>query len=217
MMSPSNWIKKGSFVFVVHFVSAVFNMFWRTSKHLGHWPSLLFYHPPTHAEDYPRPGREPKPPQFTEPLEDCTADEGCDMVLRGVITGSQPISISWLHNGEWQVSQSASPGYTTVSSRSFTSSLIKHVSTGLNWILSQRWSWTPSINFGGVGGPTDTFWWGRGRGVHMVGLANPGHRGKKRITVSWKTGNETAFIPQILFTRCWWSIIRGNLIDSCKN
>ncbi|XP_048847897.1 myosin light chain kinase, smooth muscle-like [Brienomyrus brachyistius] len=52
------------------------------------------------AEDYPRPGREPKPPQFTEPLEDCTVDEGRDMVLGGVVTGSQPISISWLHNGE---------------------------------------------------------------------------------------------------------------------
>uniref|UniRef100_A0A673WA74 Myosin, light chain kinase 5 n=1 Tax=Salmo trutta TaxID=8032 RepID=A0A673WA74_SALTR len=34
------------------------------------------------------------------PLEDCSADEGSDITLRGVITGSQPISVSWLHNGE---------------------------------------------------------------------------------------------------------------------
>ncbi|XP_024245940.1 myosin light chain kinase, smooth muscle isoform X2 [Oncorhynchus tshawytscha] len=40
------------------------------------------------------------PPLFTEPLEDCSADEGSDITLRGVITGSQPISVSWLHNGE---------------------------------------------------------------------------------------------------------------------
>uniref|UniRef100_A0A3B3Q698 Myosin, light chain kinase 5 n=1 Tax=Paramormyrops kingsleyae TaxID=1676925 RepID=A0A3B3Q698_9TELE len=50
--------------------------------------------------DSPRNNRTCPPPQFTEPLEDCTADEGCDMELRGVVTGSQPISISWLHNGQ---------------------------------------------------------------------------------------------------------------------
>lgn len=27
-------------------------------------------------------------------------DEGSDFTLRGVLTGSQPISVSWLHNGE---------------------------------------------------------------------------------------------------------------------
>ncbi|XP_051243409.1 myosin light chain kinase, smooth muscle isoform X2 [Dicentrarchus labrax] len=40
------------------------------------------------------------PPVFIEPLVDCCVDEGCDIILRGVITGSQPIKVSWLHNGE---------------------------------------------------------------------------------------------------------------------
>ncbi|XP_060883383.1 myosin light chain kinase, smooth muscle isoform X2 [Labrus mixtus] len=40
------------------------------------------------------------PPVFIEPLQDCCADEGSDVTLRGVITGSQPIKVSWLHNGE---------------------------------------------------------------------------------------------------------------------
>ncbi|XP_016385679.1 myosin light chain kinase, smooth muscle-like [Sinocyclocheilus rhinocerous] len=40
------------------------------------------------------------PPLFTEPLVDCIVDEGNDITLKGTITGSQPISISWLHNGE---------------------------------------------------------------------------------------------------------------------
>ncbi|XP_073674607.1 myosin light chain kinase, smooth muscle [Garra rufa] len=40
------------------------------------------------------------PPHFTEPLEDCIVDEGNDITLKGTITGSQPINISWLHNGE---------------------------------------------------------------------------------------------------------------------
>ncbi len=41
------------------------------------------------------------PPLFTEPLEDCIVDEGNDITLKGTITGSQPISVSWLHNGEF--------------------------------------------------------------------------------------------------------------------
>ncbi|XP_044036078.1 myosin light chain kinase, smooth muscle isoform X2 [Siniperca chuatsi] len=40
------------------------------------------------------------PPVFIETLEDCCVDEGCDITLRGVVTGSQPIKVSWLHNGE---------------------------------------------------------------------------------------------------------------------
>uniref|UniRef100_A0A3B5PXX0 Myosin, light chain kinase 5 n=2 Tax=Xiphophorus maculatus TaxID=8083 RepID=A0A3B5PXX0_XIPMA len=40
------------------------------------------------------------PPVFIKPLEDCCADEGTDLVLRGVLTGSQPIKVVWLHNGE---------------------------------------------------------------------------------------------------------------------
>ncbi|XP_054464066.1 myosin light chain kinase, smooth muscle [Anoplopoma fimbria] len=40
------------------------------------------------------------PPFFIEPLQDCCVDEGNDIKLRGVLTGSQPIKVSWLHNGE---------------------------------------------------------------------------------------------------------------------
>ncbi|KAM3598959.1 uncharacterized protein V6R79_024694 [Siganus canaliculatus] len=40
------------------------------------------------------------PPVFTEPLKDCCVDEGNDITLQGIITGSQPIRVSWLHNGE---------------------------------------------------------------------------------------------------------------------
>uniref|UniRef100_A0A3B3W3A9 Myosin, light chain kinase 5 n=1 Tax=Poecilia latipinna TaxID=48699 RepID=A0A3B3W3A9_9TELE len=40
------------------------------------------------------------PPVFIKPLEDCCVDEGSDLVLRGVLTGSQPIKVTWLHNGE---------------------------------------------------------------------------------------------------------------------
>ncbi|XP_034046286.1 myosin light chain kinase, smooth muscle [Thalassophryne amazonica] len=40
------------------------------------------------------------PPVFMEPLEDLCVDEGSDIVLRGFLTGSQPIKVSWLHNGE---------------------------------------------------------------------------------------------------------------------
>uniref|UniRef100_A0A3P9D773 Myosin, light chain kinase 5 n=1 Tax=Maylandia zebra TaxID=106582 RepID=A0A3P9D773_9CICH len=40
------------------------------------------------------------PPVFIQPLEDCCVDEGTDIRLRGVLKGSRPIKISWLHNGE---------------------------------------------------------------------------------------------------------------------
>lgn len=39
-------------------------------------------------------------PVFLEPLQDCVTDRGSDIILRGIITGSQPIKVSWLHNGE---------------------------------------------------------------------------------------------------------------------
>ncbi|XP_059180984.1 myosin light chain kinase, smooth muscle-like [Centropristis striata] len=39
-------------------------------------------------------------PQFKEPLRDCTVCEGSDATFQGVITGSRPLSISWLHNGQ---------------------------------------------------------------------------------------------------------------------
>ncbi|KAJ8364584.1 hypothetical protein SKAU_G00134150 [Synaphobranchus kaupii] len=38
-------------------------------------------------------------PQFTKPLDDCSVEEGGDIILRGVITGTQPLRVSWLHNG----------------------------------------------------------------------------------------------------------------------
>ncbi|XP_062303102.1 myosin light chain kinase, smooth muscle isoform X1 [Osmerus eperlanus] len=40
------------------------------------------------------------PPVFTEPLEDCSVDEGGDIILRGHVIGCPPINVSWLHNGE---------------------------------------------------------------------------------------------------------------------
>lgn len=46
------------------------------------------------------PCKRVEPPVFVEPLEDCSVDEGRDIRLRGVLTGSQPIKVSWLHNGE---------------------------------------------------------------------------------------------------------------------
>lgn len=41
-----------------------------------------------------------EPPAFVEPLQDCHVDEGRNITLRAIITGSQPIKVSWLHNGE---------------------------------------------------------------------------------------------------------------------
>ncbi|KAM4717283.1 myosin light chain kinase, smooth muscle isoform 1-T3 [Anableps anableps] len=40
------------------------------------------------------------PPVFIKPIEDCCVDEGTDLVLQGALTGSQPIKVTWLHNGE---------------------------------------------------------------------------------------------------------------------
>ncbi|KAF0032956.1 hypothetical protein F2P81_015246, partial [Scophthalmus maximus] len=45
-------------------------------------------------------GEHLEPPVFVEPLGDCRVDEGGDITLRGVLAGSQPIKVSWLHNGE---------------------------------------------------------------------------------------------------------------------
>ncbi|XP_031171143.1 myosin light chain kinase, smooth muscle-like isoform X3 [Sander lucioperca] len=39
-------------------------------------------------------------PRFKQPLKDCAVFEGSNATFQGVITGSQPLSISWLHNGE---------------------------------------------------------------------------------------------------------------------
>lgn len=44
--------------------------------------------------------KRPDPPVFTQPLQDCCVDEGSDIILQGSVTGSQPIKVSWLHNGE---------------------------------------------------------------------------------------------------------------------
>ncbi|KAM6957155.1 myosin light chain kinase, smooth muscle [Aplochiton taeniatus] len=40
------------------------------------------------------------PPLFTQPLEDCSVDEGGVILLCGVVTGSPPVRVSWLHNGK---------------------------------------------------------------------------------------------------------------------
>ncbi|KAM7371592.1 hypothetical protein PAMP_008811 [Pampus punctatissimus] len=39
-------------------------------------------------------------PVFIKPLQDCCVDKGSDFTLHSVLTGSQPIKVSWLHNGE---------------------------------------------------------------------------------------------------------------------
>lgn len=39
-------------------------------------------------------------PHFEQTLRDCAACEGSDATFQGVITGSRPLSVSWLHNGE---------------------------------------------------------------------------------------------------------------------
>ncbi|XP_008312095.1 myosin light chain kinase, smooth muscle-like [Cynoglossus semilaevis] len=39
-------------------------------------------------------------PHFKEPLRDCTAWEGSDAKFQAVITGSQPLTTSWQHNGK---------------------------------------------------------------------------------------------------------------------
>ncbi|XP_069011555.1 myosin light chain kinase, smooth muscle-like [Embiotoca jacksoni] len=39
-------------------------------------------------------------PLFKAPLRDCTVRDGSDATFQGVITGSQPLSVSWLHKGE---------------------------------------------------------------------------------------------------------------------
>ncbi|XP_068162180.1 myosin light chain kinase, smooth muscle-like isoform X2 [Antennarius striatus] len=39
-------------------------------------------------------------PRFKQPLSDCTVSEGGHATFQGVITGSQPLSVSWQHNGK---------------------------------------------------------------------------------------------------------------------
>ncbi|KAM3849265.1 LOW QUALITY PROTEIN: myosin light chain kinase, smooth muscle-like [Diretmus argenteus] len=52
---------------------------------------------PRYVSQTPSPALEA--PQFRELLQDCAAAEGSDATFQGVITGSPPISVSWLHNG----------------------------------------------------------------------------------------------------------------------
>ncbi|XP_076008098.1 myosin light chain kinase, smooth muscle-like [Genypterus blacodes] len=52
------------------------------------------------------PDAKPTPPQaleapgFTQPLQDCTVCQGSDATFQGVIAGSRPVSVSWIHNDE---------------------------------------------------------------------------------------------------------------------
>lgn len=57
------------------------------------------------------------PPVFTEPLQDCCVDEGGDIILQGSVTGSQPIKVSWLHNGEQKMVHTADENVSLVLSR----------------------------------------------------------------------------------------------------
>nr|XP_046233018.1 myosin light chain kinase, smooth muscle-like [Scatophagus argus]XP_046233019.1 myosin light chain kinase, smooth muscle-like [Scatophagus argus] len=47
-----------------------------------------------------RPVQALETPHFEKALSDCTVCEGSDATFQGVITGSQPLSISWQHNGK---------------------------------------------------------------------------------------------------------------------
>lgn len=49
------------------------------------------------------PSNGAEPPAFLEPLQDCHVDEGRDVTLRAIITGSQPVKVSWLHNGKLEL------------------------------------------------------------------------------------------------------------------
>ncbi|KAM8838001.1 myosin light chain kinase, smooth muscle-like isoform 2-T4 [Spinachia spinachia] len=40
------------------------------------------------------------PPHFSEALRECSVREGRDASFQGVVTGSRPLGISWLHNGK---------------------------------------------------------------------------------------------------------------------
>ncbi|XP_035469023.1 myosin light chain kinase, smooth muscle isoform X2 [Scophthalmus maximus] len=44
--------------------------------------------------------QSPASPHFKEALQDCAVCEGSDATFQGVITGSEPLGVSWLHNGE---------------------------------------------------------------------------------------------------------------------
>ncbi|XP_036397362.1 myosin light chain kinase, smooth muscle [Megalops cyprinoides] len=52
------------------------------------------------TEDKPVSVRLLEAPKFTKPLVDYSVEEGGDITLRGVITGSLPLKVSWLHNGD---------------------------------------------------------------------------------------------------------------------
>ncbi|KAM9837564.1 myosin light chain kinase, smooth muscle-like [Aulostomus maculatus] len=47
-------------------------------------------------------------PRFNTALSDCTVSEGSDATFQLAVTGSQPLSISWLHNGERMHSHTSS-------------------------------------------------------------------------------------------------------------
>ncbi|KAF3699939.1 Myosin light chain kinase, smooth muscle [Channa argus] len=76
----------------------------RASSGPGHGPGPVDTRTPDKVSDTGSPklfGRKHlEPPIFIESLQDCCVDEGKDITLRGVLTGSPPIKILWLHNGE---------------------------------------------------------------------------------------------------------------------
>ncbi|KAK2833183.1 hypothetical protein Q5P01_017072 [Channa striata] len=76
----------------------------RASPGPGPGPRPVDTRGPDKVTDTGRPGllshKHLEPPIFIEPLQDCSVDEGKDITLCGLLTGSQPIKLSWLHNGE---------------------------------------------------------------------------------------------------------------------
>lgn len=48
-------------------------------------------------------------PHFSEALRECSVREGRDASFQGVVTGSRPLSVSWLHNGECAITKTNVP------------------------------------------------------------------------------------------------------------
>uniref|UniRef100_A0A3Q2Z4Z1 Myosin, light chain kinase 5 n=1 Tax=Hippocampus comes TaxID=109280 RepID=A0A3Q2Z4Z1_HIPCM len=50
--------------------------------------------------EVPPPRQRTDPPVFMQPLQDCYVDEGEDITLGAVLSGTRPVKVTWLHNGE---------------------------------------------------------------------------------------------------------------------
>lgn len=58
--------------------------------------------------EVPPPQQRTHPPVFMQPLQDCYVDEGDNITLGAVLSGSRPVKVTWLHNGEdWHKAMAA--------------------------------------------------------------------------------------------------------------